>query len=287
MCEYVFRAARAGEARTLRPLWQACFGDGETFASCYEAGVFRPERVELALLKDTAVAMLTVLPAALCVPGQTVTPAGCVYGVATLPEHRGRGLATKLLDQALRRRLGHGVDCLAVVPDTPELFGYYRRTMGAETAFYVREVHLTAEDLDSKVPLRAEGTVAETYLTLRRRCLQGRTYLDWDREAVAFQQEICRQEDGDLYCFPDAPDCCAAVQWGEDGQLLVCELLAPEEKLRACLGGLLAASGCRAALVRLPAWSGGTLGGEVTPFAMLAGRTLSAGEQAYLGFDFA
>lgn len=287
MCEYVFRAAQAGEARAMRPLWQACFGDGEAFAACYEAGMFRPGRVELTLLQGAAVAMLTVLPAVLCTPEQKCIPAGCVYGVATLPEHRGRGLATKLLDQALRRRLGHGVDCLAVVPDTPELFGYYRRTMGAETAFYVREVHLTAEGLGGEAPLQAERIGAEGYLALRRRCLQGRTYLDWDREAVAFQQEICRQEGGDLYHFPDTHDCCAAVQRGERGELMVCELLAPEEKLRTCLVGLLAATGCRAALVRLPAWSGGSLGGEVTPFAMLTGRTLSAGEQAYLGFDFA
>ena len=287
MCEYVLRAALAGEGPALRPLWQACFGDGQDFAACYEGGMFRPERVELALLDGGAVSMLTVLPAALTTPAGTTVPAGCVYGVATLPAHQGRGLATRLLDQALRRRLGRGMDCLAVVPDTPDLFGYYGRTMGAETAFYVREIRLAAEDLGDLSPLAPAATDPETYCALRRQALRGRTYLDWDREAVAFQQAICRMEGGDLYHFPGAPGCCAAAQMGEDGELAVCELLAPEERLGPCLLGLLAAAGCRTVLVRLPAWSGGALGGEVTPFAMLAGRTLPPEDQAYLGFDFA
>lgn len=287
MCKYVYRAARADEARDLRPLWRACFGDGEDFAACYETGMFRPDRVELALWEGTVVAMLTVLPAGLCLPGYGQVRAGCVYGVATLPSHQKRGLATNLLDQALFRRLGHGTDCLAVVPDTPELFGYYGRTMGAQTAFYVREVRLGIGDLSSQMILRAETASVEEYLTLRRRCLQGRTYLDWDREAVAFQRAICRQEGGDLYRFPGAPDCCAAAQRNEDGQLMVCELLAPETQLRACLAGLLTTMECQEATVRLPAWSGADLGGGVTPFAMLAGRTLPAEDLAYAGFDFA
>lgn len=285
MSDYRICSAREQEGRLLRPLWREGFGDTEDFMTCYETRMFRPDRVELAFLDGTAVSMLTVLPAALAVPAGTTVPAGCIYGVATLPAHQGRGLATRLLDQALRRRLGRGTDCLAVVPDTPDLFDYYGRTMGAETAFYVREVRLAAEDLRDLTSLTPAATDPETYCALRRQSLRGRTYLDWDREAVAFQQAICRMEAGDLYCFPGGPGCCAAAKMGEE-ELVVCELLAPEECLGPCLLGLLTAAGCRTALVRLPAWSGVSLGGEVTPFAMLAGRTLPPEDRAYLGFDF-
>ena len=287
MPEYEIRSAAAGEERQLRPLWQTCFGDTEPFMACYESRMFRPERVELALLDGAVAAMLTVLPASLWTAGGGVIPCGCVYGVATLPAHRGRGLATKLLDLALRRRLGHGTDCLAVVPDTPDLFGYYGRTMGAETAFYVRELRLTAAELGGAVPLSPAPGSAEAYLAERRSCLKGRTCLDWDREAVAFQGDICRQEGGDLFLFPDAPGCCAAVQKDTDGTLLVSELLAPENCLAGCLAGILGQMACREAVVRLPAWSGAALGGSVEPFAMLAGAALPKEEQAYLGFDFA
>ena len=281
------RPAKAGEAPLLRPLWRECFGDGETFTSLYEQAMFRPDRVELAVADGEAVAMVTVLPACLHTAGGEALSAGCVYGVATREAHRGRGLATALLGEALRRRLGISMDCVAVVPDTPDLFPYYRRAMGAETAFYVRELVLDAGDLGEYAPLAPAKAEAEDYLARRRAALRGRTCLDWDRAAVEVQGDICRMEGGDLYRFPDAPGCCAAVERGEGGLLLVRELLAPEALLPRCLRGLLAAFGCTGAEVRLPAWSGASLGGRTEPFAMLTGLVLPEAEAAYLGFDFA
>ena len=287
MSEYSFRAARSGEALLLRPLWRECFGDGEAFMRCYEERMFRPERVELALLDGReVVSMLTVLPATLRTADGASIPGGCVYGVATLKAHRGRGVATALLGSALRR-LDLSAKCMAVVPDTPELFDYYSHAMGAQTAFYVRELHLTAEDLCAQPSLRLERAAQADYLDLRRHALRGRTFLDWDMEALAFQQAICRMEGGDLYLFPEAPGCCAAAQRDEEGRLLVCELLGSEELLQGCLAGLLMQAGCREAAVRLPAWSGAALGGQVEAFAMLTGPSIPAEELAYLGFDFA
>lgn len=286
MSEYEIRAARADEKQLLRPLWQECFGDTTDFITCYEERIFRPDRVELALLNQEAVAMLTVIPAALHTAAGVSIPGGCVYGVATRMEHRSKGLASKLLDMALHRRLGHAAGCVAVVPDTPALFPYYEHTMGAYTAFSVRQVQVTDYQLMGNPGLLPASAEPEIYWSIRRRCLQGKTYFDWDQEAVGFQREICRQEGGDLFRFPDAPDCCAAVE-RLGSRLLVAELLAPENDLAGCLAGLLEYMRCLEAEVRLPAWSGAALGGQVEPFAMLAGLELPAEEQAYLGFDFA
>ena len=44
--------------------------------------------------------------------------------------------------------------------------------------------------------------------------------------------------------------------------------------------------GCQRAQVRLPPWSQ-ALDGEKEPFAMVSGRPVPAGEEWYLGFDFA
>ena len=64
------------------------------------------------------------------------------------------------------------------------------------------------------------------------------------------------------------------------------ELLGPEEALEGCLAGLMDMLGCQRAQVRLPPWSQ-ALDGEKEPFAMVSGRPVPAGEEWYLGFDFA
>ena len=287
MSEYYFRPAEAHEARLLRPLWRDGFGDTEAFMACYEAWMFRPDRVELAMLGNEAAAMLTVIPAVLRMADGTAVPSGCVYGVATQHQHRRRGLATRLLETALYHRIGHGMDCIAVVPDTPSLFPYYSRAMNASTAFYLRTVQTTAEPLFAHPAVRPAAVRAEDYGPVREAGLRGRIHMEWDLEALAFQEELCREEQGGLFLFPDAPGSCAAAARREDGSLLVYELLAPEDLLAACLGGLLGALSASGAEVRLPAWSGASLGGAIEPFAMISGRTLPPEVQAYLGFDFA
>lgn len=287
MPEWEIRAAGVHEARKLRPLWQEGFGDTEEFMACYEERMFRPDRVELAVGDGEIVSMLTVLPSVLRTEEGGSFSCGCIYGVATRARYRGNGIASRLLSAAVQKRLGHGMDCMAVVPDTPELFPYYGRAMGARTAFYVREVRVTDRQLPGMPALRPAAAGAEDYREIRARSLQGHTYLEWDRAAVDFQKELCRQEGGDLFLFPGAPGCCAAAEYGQDGTLLVRELLAPEEQLAGCLAGLMERMDRGTAEVRLPAWSGAVLGGRMEPFAMLTGRDLPEDRQAYLGFDFA
>ena len=127
---------------------------------------------------------------------------------------------------------------------------------------------------------------AEGYIPLRRRALEGRNFMDWGGRLVEFQRQISQGEGGGLFSFPQAPQCCAAAEIDEEGRLQVRELLGPEEALEGCLAGLMDALGCQKAQVRLPPWSQ-ALGGEKEPFAMVSGRPVPAGEEWYLGFDFA
>ena len=286
MSEYAFRAGRAGDEKGMRPLWRAGFGDDDGFLARYEREAFRPERVELVQWGEELVSMATVLPGRLRRAGGEELPGGCVYGVATMPAHRGRGLAGRLLARALARRLGRDMAWIAVVPDTPELFAYYARVMNAAPAFYAREPRVTAEQLSGVPALAPVPAETEDYLALRRSALRGRTYVDWDRQAAAFAGGICRDAGGGLLRFPGAPGCCAAAEYRPDGSLLICELLAPEERLLPCLAGLFARFRAKEGTVRLPAWSGAVLGADMVPFGMVSGLALPPAEEAYLGFDF-
>ena len=287
MAEILLRRALAGEERQLRPLWRACFGDTEDFIACYEARMFRPDRVELALADGGAVSMLTVVPMALSAP-EGEFPGGYVYGVATLPAYQRRGLAAGLLRRAAESRLGRGTDFLALVPDTPDLFPYYERAMDARPAFFCREIRGDAGRWTGGDALPPAPADAETYRALREGWLAGRTYVRWSREAADFQREVCRQSGGDLFRFPGERPGCAAAEYGEDGTLLVSELLAEEAELPRCLAGLLKRMPARRLIVRMPPWAGERLGGGVQPFACITrGGPADQVREGYLGLDLA
>ena len=287
MSEPLLRRALPGEETRLRPLWRVCFGDTEDFIACYEARMFRPDRVELAVADGEAVSMLTVVPAALSTP-EGEFPGGYVYGVATLPAHQRRGLAAGLLRRAVEGRLGRGTDFLTLVPDTPDLFPYYERAMDARPAFTCREVRGPAGQWADRDALPPVPVDAGTYCTIREGWLAGRPYIRWGRETVDFQKEVCRQSGGDLFRFPGVCPGCAAAEYEEDGTLLVSELLAEETDLLRCLAGLLARMPAQRLLVRMPPWMGNALGGEVQPFACITrGGPAEHIREGYLGLDLA
>lgn len=284
MDNYVLRSGEAGDAAGMRPLWRACFGDTEPFTRCYEERIYRPGGVELALLGEHIVSMATVIPTVLQTAAGSRIPGGYVYGVATLPDHQGRGLASRLLQRAMERRLGRDMAFLCLVPDTPELFGYYHRTMEARTAFYCREMVLDAAALESVPTLQPEPITAEQYRTIRESWLAETDHLDWDCTAIGFQEEICRLGGGGLYWFDGKGPGCAAAQYIEEDTLLLNELLAEEEDLAGCLAGLLARMPARRMMIRMPAFLGASLGGTVQPMGCMTGEGAQAG---YLGLDLA
>ena len=44
--------------------------------------------------------------------GRVIAPEGEIYRIATIPSHRRRGIAYRLLDFAVKSERGHGLECL-------------------------------------------------------------------------------------------------------------------------------------------------------------------------------
>ena len=215
-----FRPARAGEGPRLRPLWQECFGDSQDFWEVYETLAFSPQQVELGFWEKTLCAMMTLLPGTLHTQAGTTKKAACIYGLATLPHYQGRGAATALLKRAVERLKDGELNCVAVVPDTSELYPFYAKALGAETAFYIRFAEKERQSLE-KAHMFPHPIGAEGYVDLRRRALKGRNFMEWGGRLVEFQRQISQGEGGGLFSFPQAPQCCAAAEIDEEGRLQV------------------------------------------------------------------
>lgn len=98
-----------------KELWQTCFGDEEQFIDSFLIRYYSRRRM-LSIERDGCMAaMLHLLPFESEL-GRTTY----IYGVATAPEYRGRGLATELMREAMRLAGERGDDALFLIPTPGE-----------------------------------------------------------------------------------------------------------------------------------------------------------------------
>ena len=98
-----------------KELWQTCFGDEEQFIDSFLIRYYSRRRM-LSIERDGRMAaMLHLLPFESEL-GRTTY----IYGVATAPEYRGRGLATELMREAMRLAGERGDNALFLIPTPGE-----------------------------------------------------------------------------------------------------------------------------------------------------------------------
>lgn len=135
------------EQRACKALWQEVFGDDDAFVDRFLIHHFSSEQM-LRIEEDRPE------PATFDNEGETPEPpkhnspkyrkllsmlhlirfhtpegerVGYIYGVATAPEARGRGLATRLLQEAIRRGQTEGLKALILIPADDQVRSFYAR----------------------------------------------------------------------------------------------------------------------------------------------------------------
>ncbi|MBQ8337271.1 MAG: GNAT family N-acetyltransferase [Bacteroidaceae bacterium] len=105
-----------------RLLWKAVFGDSDEFITQFMARYFNHEGM-LFIEQDTKLqSMLHLVPFEL-----DGMPVAYMYAVATAAEARGKGYATKLIKQAVKKAKAEGYKAIATLPADEELHGFYAR----------------------------------------------------------------------------------------------------------------------------------------------------------------
>ncbi|MCM1151762.1 MAG: GNAT family N-acetyltransferase [Alistipes sp.] len=118
-----------------KELWQKAFGDEEEFVDSFLMRYYSRRRM-LGVERDGRLAaMLHILPFE-----SELGRTSYIYGVATDPEYRGRGLASQLLHEALQRCDERGDDATILIPTPGEawlrdFYGRFGFTGAVPTAF--------------------------------------------------------------------------------------------------------------------------------------------------------
>ncbi len=128
------RLSRPEDLGALKEIWNASFPGDEAFADWFLKTSYRPDNALVWTDGESPAAMLHLIPMHLRIEGRDVR-AAYVYAVATLPRHRGQGIAAALLEEAEALEKARGTALLMLVPQSESLFEYYRR-LGFQDAFF-------------------------------------------------------------------------------------------------------------------------------------------------------
>jgi len=154
---------------------------------------------------------------------QKSVPCAMIYSVATLPEYRGSGYGTAVVNKLIRQahKLSYPAVVLCPIDDT--LFGYYSKRANMCDWFYVNEQVFSSGQVSSDSVLLTEVTINE-YNTQREELLKGITHIKHDLYTFEYQTMLCDELGGGLFRIGDS---CAVVESQPDGAVWIKELLFP------------------------------------------------------------
>jgi len=95
------RFATPADTEAVKDIWHKCFGDGDPFLSWNFSRNYNPEDTLVWVEKRKIVATLQMQSKNISLWGKNVQ-GNYIFGIATLPKYRGRGIAWALMIQAFR-----------------------------------------------------------------------------------------------------------------------------------------------------------------------------------------
>ena len=129
--------AKTSDITTIKNLWVQIFGDSEAFAG-FAANLCSPDGIYIVKENEEIVAMVIA----------GVDLFACnkkgfyIYGLATVPHYRGKGIAKQLMEYVCKDKFSCGYEFCIAQPAQESLFEYYKN-LGFETTTYLRKGTVT------------------------------------------------------------------------------------------------------------------------------------------------
>lgn len=129
--------AKTSDISKIKELWVQIFGDSEKFAD-FAANMCSPDGIYIVKEDDEIAAMV--------IAGIDIFAYGkkgfYLYGLATVPQHRGKGYAKQLVEYVCKDKFSNGYEFCIAQPAQESLFEYYKN-LGFGTTAYLRKGTIT------------------------------------------------------------------------------------------------------------------------------------------------
>lgn len=221
----------------LRQMWMRCFGDSQMYTDYLFEGLIKPQNLLVYTFDSVPAAMLCLQPFALQTPLGNAQGA-YIFGVATLPEHQGRGLSTALMEHAHAHLAQNGYALSALVPAAESLFAFYAR-LGYETAFFIEKRMLAARDIAKQSDCALTPVELATLDDMRGEYFGGRKlFVRWDRSFLQYVGDECRFLGGEVLAVSCNGSDGYAVCYPYKGTVVIKELAIAEEMFGSVMAAI-------------------------------------------------
>ena len=129
----MIRIARNSHKQIVYDMWKTVFGDSDEYMQLYFSEKYRSENTFLYFHNAKAVSSLQILPFRFTFWGEEITM-GYLSGLCTLPQARGKGFMSRLIEAALSEMAQRGIALAGLVPQEEKLMNFYR-LFGFEQTF--------------------------------------------------------------------------------------------------------------------------------------------------------
>ncbi|MCL2820094.1 MAG: GNAT family N-acetyltransferase [Oscillospiraceae bacterium] len=220
MNEIIARNPCLNELPLLYNIWDSIFGKigRESFFRLF----FKPELCAVAEINGSPVACGYLVPFGDIKDSKGSASCAMIYSVASLPEHRGLGLGSAVVNKLNSIAGEVGFAATVLCPSEDRLFNYYNK-LGFFDCFYINEVSYKNNALNH-TPLKASKIPAEQYISQRDTQLSGLSYIKYDVKIFEYQELLCEETGGGLYRIGDFY---AVVESSPDNTLWFKEFLYP------------------------------------------------------------
>lgn len=186
--------------KELAYLWQVCFDDSQRPVNYFFDNYFNTHNCLVGLIDGKAAAAVHLLPAHMITKDGLVN-AHYIYAAATMPEYRGKGYMSRLINAAAYTGRNRGDQYSFLLPANEELYRFYEK-LNYMRYFKIRQLTLSHEELCSVAASgkRRHVQLKNKQITAVRNAQLSKQYgsIIWDTKAVAYAVESNRLYGGHL-----------------------------------------------------------------------------------------
>jgi len=210
------------EIPVLQSIWEAAFGD--TGKAAFFSHYYTPELSACVECDGVPVAAGYLLASGDLINGIKPVPSAMIYGVSTVPSHRGKGFGSAIVRELIGLARKYGYPAVVLCPSDDSLFEYYSNRSGLRDWFFIDEQRYQAPDTPESYSHVLTGISSDEYCLIREAILEGTPHLRHDTRVFEYQSMLCDELGGGLYKYGSS---CAVIERQQDDIMLVKEILTP------------------------------------------------------------